>query len=255
MAHSYQVELEVFEGPLDLLLHLIRKSEIDVYDIPIVEITKEYNAYLSKLEELNLGVAGEFLLMASTLVQIKSRTLLPREEAGLDDEDDPRSELVQQLIEHQIFKALADSFHELETLQSASFPRGEAFAQELLDDGDVYVEASIFELISCYRKLCDRHKVMQPLEFSRLPVTVGEQVGFILEEVNLFRSVTLDHLFGQTTRKIVWVVTFLALLELIRLSYISAYQGKSFGSIRLVRLFETMNQDEIQSIARKFRNA
>lgn len=124
MTEPYQVELEVFEGPLDLLLHLIRKSEIDVYDIPIVEITKEYNAYLSKLQELNLGIAGEFLLMASTLVQIKSRTLLPREELGEDDEEDPRSELVQQLLEHQIFKALADSFHEMETIQSASFPRG-----------------------------------------------------------------------------------------------------------------------------------
>lgn len=96
---------------------------------------------------------------------------------------------------------------------------------------------------------------MQPLEFSRLPVTVGDQVGFILEEVNLFRSVTLDHLFSQATRKIVWVVTFLALLELIRLSYIKAYQGTSFGSIRLVRLFEALEQDEIKAIAQQFRNA
>lgn len=254
MAQPYHVELEIFEGPLDLLLHLIRKHEIDIYDIPIVDITKEYNAYLSRMEELNLGVAGEFLLMASTLVHIKSRTLLPREELDGDEEEDPRAVLVQQLIEHQIFKALAESFHDLETLQSASFPRGDAYAREILDDSDVYVEASVYDLIASYTKLCDRYQVRQPLEFSRLPVSVGDQVAFILEEINLFRSITLDDLYAQAADKIVWVVTFLALLELIRLGYIKAYQGTTFGTIRLIRLFDTMESQAIRLIARKFRN-
>ena len=126
---SYAINLEVFEGPLDLLLHLIKKNEVDIYDIPIVEITNQYNAYLAKMEELNLNIAGEFILMASTLVQIKSKTLLPKH--GHEDEADPRDELVPQLIEHQLLKEWRVPSIKFKFLGNIVNPRAALFAVNL----------------------------------------------------------------------------------------------------------------------------
>ena len=251
--NNYEVALEVFEGPLDLLLHLIRKHEIDIYDIPIVTITNQYNAYLAKLEELNLGIAGEFILMASTLVQIKSKTMLPVASLGEDPTEDPRDELVRQLMEHQLFKELAESFHEMSVRREYAYVRGRA-AGSFEDDGEIYVEADLFDLIRSYRDLCDRNSVRNPLAFERIKVTIGDQIRFVLDELNLFKSLTLDQLFGKLESKIVWIVTFLALLELIRLRYVQVYQTTDFGTIRLARTFERLERQEIAEIAAPFQS-
>ncbi len=250
---KYEVALDVFEGPLDLLLHLIRQHELDIYDIPIVEITHQYNAYLARLEELNLGVAGEFLLMASTLVQIKSRTLLPKEEQSEQDLEDPRADLVRQLIEHQLFKELAESFHEIRVHRERVYPRGRA-ASSFEADGEIYVEADLFDLIRSYRDLCERRAIQHPLAFERVRVTTGDQIRFVLNELNLFKSLTLEQLFDKLESKLVWIVTFLSLLELIRLRFIQVYQTTDFGSIRLARTFERLTQEEISKIAAPFQH-
>lgn len=250
---DYEVALEVFEGPLDLLLHLIRKHELDIYDIPIVTITNQYNAYLARLEELNLSVAGEFILMASTLVQIKSKTLLPKELEGGEEHEDPREELVRQLIEHQLFKELAGSLHELRVKREQFYARGRA-AGVFEDDGEIYVEADLFDLIRSYRDLCERQGVRHPLEFERAKVSIGDQIRLILEELNLFKMLTLDELFAKLESKMVWIVTFLALLELIRLSYLTVYQSTNFGTVRLVRTFERLEREQIAAIAEPFQH-
>lgn len=248
---SCHVMLEVFEGPLDLLLHLIKKSEIDIYDIPIVDITHQYNAYLAKLEALNLNIAGEFLLMASTLVQIKSRMLLPKRES-LDGEEDPREELVRQLVEHQLIKELASSFHDMSERRAGRFASGHGFAKEVLEEGGLVVEASVFDLISCYRQLCERMQVRTDLSLARARVNVGDQIKFLLGELNLFRVLSLGDIFSRLSGRMEWIVTFLALLELVRLKYIKVYQSDAYGGVRLVRNFEVLDGESIERLAARF---
>lgn len=245
---SYEVRLGSFEGPLDLLLHLIRKNEVDIYDIPIVEITNQYNAYLAAMGEMNLSIAGDFILMASTLVQIKARTLLPRQE----QEEDPRSELVTQLIEHQLLRSMADSLHELQILRENSHASGHAFTRTLDLEGEIYLEAGIYDLIHCYKQLCERFKINSSLQVRRVQVTVAQQVEFLLAELNVFRSLSLDEVFEKLPDKPHWIATFLALLELVRLQFIKVYQSQAFGTLRLFRAFDRLTPEGIASICKTF---
>ncbi|MCB1050880.1 MAG: segregation/condensation protein A [Acidobacteria bacterium] len=249
MELPYEVSLQVFEGPLDLLLHLIKKNEVDIYDIPIIEITNQYNAYLAKMEEMNLSIAGDFILMASTLVQIKSRTLLPKHD---HETEDPRDELVRQLIEHQLLKDMADSLHEIQVLRSTVQGSGHAFMKEFEVDGEVFIEASIYDLISSYKQICDRFSVRNTLQLERVTVTVAQQVELVLVELNLFKTLVLEELFEKLPDKLHWIVTFLALLELVRLQFIRLYQGQTFGTVRLFRNFDHLPPDKIQEICRQF---
>ena len=166
-ADAYRVKLDSFEGPLDLLLHLIRKSEVNIYDIPIALITEQYLGYIKLMEEMNLDVAGEFLVMAATLIHIKSRTLLPRPDPTQDDtdpEEDPREALVRRLLEHEKYKAAADMLHDRETLRGAQFGRpdasvaaaaGEAFEPEL--------EVDLFSLLAAFRGVLERASRRPPM--------------------------------------------------------------------------------------------
>jgi segregation and condensation protein A len=239
MEIPYQVRLEKFEGPLDLLLHLIKKNEVNIYDIPIALITQQYLDYLSVMKSLNLTVAGEFLVMASTLVHIKSRMLLPLDEAADEAEEgeDPRDELVRRLLEYKRFKEAAADLDERERLWR------EIYAREPLDvkpgrllDAPIE-EVSLFDLVDALQGILARTSGRRLLEIVPENLTVKDRMNAILDVLTGKGSVTFAELFeGQETRLLV-IVTFLALLELARLRLIRVFQGESFGPILVSRAF------------------
>jgi len=249
MSQVYEVSIEQFEGPLDLLLHLIRKNQLDVTDIPIVEITHQYNEYLEVMKELNLNIAADFLAMAATLIHIKARMLIPRNE---DEEEDPREPLVQQLVDHQAFKDVAACFHDMSVIRHASYSRGRDVSDDFFSDEIELIEVGVFDLITSFHSIMARHVIRRSLEFERIKVTIADQVGFILRKMNHHPKLAIEELFKEFEIKTVWIVAFLALLELMRLKYVKAFQRDLFSEILLVRDFEGLSEDEIQEIARRF---
>src|SRR5512134_945424 len=157
---AYQVKLDTFEGPLDLLIHLIKKEEVNIYDIPIALITRRYLEYIDLMQELNLDLAGEFLVMAATLIHIKSRMLLPRPDPTQEDpEEDPRDALVRRLLEHQRFKAAAELLHERETIRSAQWSRPDGAIQDITDNPpEPELEVDLFSLLTAFRGVLERAK-------------------------------------------------------------------------------------------------
>lgn len=227
-------KLPVFEGPLDLLLHLIKENKLDIYDIPIVDITKQYIDYLDLMKELNLDIAGEFLVMAATLIYIKSKMLLPPEEKLTEEPvEDPRTELVQRLLEYQSFKEASSRLREREDIWKNIFNRNSTLAVDL-DEPDVLpFEASLFDLVSAFKNLLSKTPE-QVIEITRETLTVADRISFIMETVEGKNGIKFEALFEQTFTRMNIIITFLALLELIRLGLIKAFQEKSFGSIWII---------------------
>jgi segregation and condensation protein A len=234
MNEEYKVNLEVFEGPLDLLLYLIKKDEVDIYDIPIGRITTQYMEYLELMKILNLEIAGDFIVMAATLMVIKSRLLLPDEERGPveeDDEDDPRWDLVRQLVEYKKFKDAAGFLEQLEEVQENVFSREgehvELGARPEIGMSDV----SIFDLISALNQALDRVPKEDLNEIFAEQFTVSEKVDYLLEVTKNGKPFTLGRLFcGMRSRHEI-VCTFLAVLELIKLNRLCARQNSHFDEI------------------------
>jgi segregation and condensation protein A len=236
---AYQVKLESFEGPLDLLLFLIRRNEVSIYDIPIALITEQYIAYIELMQELNLDVAGEFLLMASTLIHIKSRMLLPRPDPSPDDEDqdDPREALVRRLLEHQKYKAAAELLHERETLRSAQFMRPDGSVAEAA--GDAYepeLEVDLFSLLAAFRGVLERASRRPPMVIPPEQVSIDDRIQQLLDRLSETEACGFEDLFsdGDGSRPFT-IVTFLALLEMIRLKLIRVFQSGGFGPIRVYK--------------------
>jgi segregation and condensation protein A len=237
---AYQVKLDTFEGPLDLLLHLIRAHEVNIYDIPIALITEQYLAYLQLMQELDLDVAGEFLLMASTLIHIKSRMLLPRPDPaqeGADEDDDPREALVRRLLEHQKFKAAAELLHERETLRSAQFMRPDARVAEA--SGEAYepeLEVDLFSLLAAFRGVLERASRRPPMVLPPEQISIEDRIQQLLDRLSETEACGFEELFadGDGSRSFL-IVTFLALLEMIRLKLIRVFQSGHFGAIRVYR--------------------
>lgn len=227
-------KLSAFEGPLDLLLHLIKENKIDIYDIPIVEITRQYLDYLEMMKELNLEIAGEFLVMAATLIYIKSKMLLPPDEEGVEQPlEDPRTELVQRLLEYQKFKEAALSLREREDIWKNIFRR-QPRAEDYDNEPELFLsEVSLFDLISAFKKFLIEAPE-QVIEITRETLTVSDKINFIMEKLDREDSIRFEDLFKENPTKIVLIVTFLALLELIRLGLVKAYQEKTFGSIWII---------------------
>jgi len=224
-----QVTLPVFEGPLDLLLHLIKQNKIDIYDIPIALITKQYLEYLELMKELDIEIASEFLLMAATLIYIKSKMLLPKQEQT-EEEEDPRKELVEQLIEYEKIKKASNFLKEQYLIWSKAFPRNTSQEEELFLE-----ELSIFDLLQALKKILDKPepKIYVPVE----TVKVEEKIEQILNVLRLHKSITFQELFEHNSSRLEIIVTFLALLELLRLRLVKAYQKNPFGEI-LINLEE-----------------
>ncbi len=239
----YQVKLEAFTGPMDLLLHLIRKQKINIYDIPVALITKQYLEYLSLMKSLNLAMAGEFLVMAATLLYIKSRMLLPKEEtteAEDDEELDPRAELVRQLIEYERFKEAAGSLITREQVWKESFnrePLPQASVVEEEEEDFLSDDLQLFDLLSALQGVLDRAPSDQVVEFSRETWTVQERIQVILERLELESTIPFDELFEQEWSRSLVIVNFLALLELVRMNLVRLFQGEWFGPIFVTRRF------------------
>src|SRR6187401_904478 len=234
---DYPVRLLNFEGPLDLLLHLIKRHEVDIYDIPIALITQQYLEYLELMEELDLDVVGEFLVMAATLIHIKSRMLLPRPDPAQDDpEEDPREALVRRLIEHQRFKAAAELLHEKEIQRSAQWGRPDGRVAEVVGEApEPEIEVDLFSLMAAFRQVLERARqrprVMLPPE--QLPIeTRIEQLLARLSETD---ACGFEELFADVQTRGGMIVTFLALLEMIRLKLVRVYQQANFGAIRVYK--------------------
>ena len=231
------MQLEIFEGPLDLLLYLIKKEELDIYHIPIARITEQYLEYIHIMKMLNLDVAGEFLVMAATLMHIKSRLLLPEEELEEEElEEDPRAELVKQLIEYQKFKEAAERLKAKEIEQEEIFTRSGDEAAELSQKEGFLLEASLFDLLSAFSNVLKA--VGEKEEFTEImeeETTVKEKIRNIMDMLRVKASLNFTEFFVGLVNRVEMVVTFLALLELIRLKEIKIRQARRFGEIRVYK--------------------
>lgn len=235
---TYKVKLPIFEGPLDLLLYLIKKEEVDIYDIPIAKVTDQYLEYIEMMQLLDLNIAGEFLVMAATLMHIKSRMLLPPDPNQEEEEiqEDPRAELVRRLLEYKKFKEAASNLGELEKKKKDIFERQgmPEFNEQDISIDDKF-EANIFDLITAFVKIVknfskeDFHKVVQD-EF-----TVSQKIHDLYHLMVERPVVYFTELFGKARTKLEAVTIFLALLELIRLNEVLVKQNEDFGDIEIVR--------------------
>ena len=235
---SYKVRLELFEGPLDLLLYLVKKDHLNIYDIPIAAVTEQYMRYLELMKLLDLNIAGEFLVMAATLLQIKSKMLLPVDETQQEpqEEEDPRAELIKRLLEYEKFKEIAENLRQKETAQQEVFKRPKAEAGvEIPEDTGMYFEASIFDLISAFSKALEDIPRDMFYEVIKDEFTIEEKVHQILHLLLVETSIKLSQLFARAKHKIEVIVTFLAILELIRMKEVVARQKGLFDEIEIAR--------------------
>jgi segregation and condensation protein A len=233
----YRVKLDVFEGPFDLLLFLIRKNEVDIFDIPVSKITEEFLTYIEVMQILDLDVAGDFIEMVAILMQIKARMLLPRPE-GLSDEEyeDPRTELVERLLEYKRFKEVSAEFGDLEEARRKLYPRQyfkfletqeEITPEEFLDD------VTLFDLMVAFRKALDNMPKVVYHEVKKIEVTIEQQSDYIIDQLKNKKVVLFQDLMKNLKEKIIIIVTFIALLELCRNGKISVRQSDVFQDIRI----------------------
>ena len=235
----YKVKLENFTGPLDLLLYFIRRDEIDVYDIPIAQITAEYMETLDMMQTLNLNVAGEFILMAATLMRIKAKMLLPKPQLGDEDEvEDPRAELVQQLLEYQRFKEMAYDLDKLAMERGQYYPRGfEMNSPDLEENTASYLkDVTLYEIARLFKNAMDNMPVIQPYELYREQVHLGDQKALISRSFDIDGRLRFSALIKKLKTKLEVVVTFLAVLELVRTRQIIVIQNDLFGEMEMQRL-------------------
>lgn len=239
MPREFKVRLEVFEGPLDLLLYLVRKQEVDIYDVSIERITKEYLGYIEAFRMLDLDVAGEFIAMAANLIYIKSRTLLPVSQQPPEDEadeEDPRWELIRQLVEYKKFKDAAGKLQMRERERERLFARLPEKPEEAAGPSRLAGEVGIFDLIHAFQNVLARldEKKEDLREIFEENFTVSEKMDVILERIGRAPSVRFEDLFRSAASRAEIVVTFLALLELIRLKQVTARQTVEFGEIHVL---------------------
>jgi len=229
-----RIQLPLFEGPLDLLLYLIRKNEIDIHDIPIAPITRQYMEYLDLMRELNLDVAGEFMVMAATLIHIKSKMLVPVDptEAEGEPQEDPREALVQRLLEFQRYKDAAGVLHQRGQIRAATWTRPASAAPLFDDAGEEILEAGLFDLFSAFKELLERRQTLLAHEVADQGKTVDERMAELIEMIREGQSLELLELFSALETKADMILTFLALLELVRLKRVKVYQRGLFGAIR-----------------------
>jgi segregation and condensation protein A len=238
MSQEYKVKLEIFEGPLDLLLFLVKRDEVDIYDISLERITQQYLAFMEAFKMLDLEVAGEFLVMASNLLYLKSRSLLPVDQQPPEeeaDEDDPRWELIRQLVEYKKFKEAAASLGEREALQNSIFGRMAESAEPPVERP--LGEVSIFDLINAFNNVLKRiaAKSEDLREIFEENFTVSDKIDLIMKMTGAGVPLKFAELFAGAASRSEIVVTFLALLELVRLKQLRCTQEGPFGEIELRR--------------------
>ncbi len=228
----FKIKLNTFEGPLDLLLFFIKRDELDIYDIPISYITTEYLKYLEMIKILDLEQAGDFILLASTLMHIKVRMLLPKEINEHGEEIDPRAELVQQLLEYKRYKEMAEEFSFFETEQRKIFYRGNFNLDERSafdDTGLLLKNITVFDLARAFQKIMSNLKPEPVHQIKRMPVTIEEQMDFIRKKLEIDREIVFTRLVTGLKMKIQIVYTFIALLEMVRMQLIGIMESENFN--------------------------
>ncbi len=246
---TYQFKLDIFEGPLDLLLYLIKEQKMDINDIPIAVITRQYLDYLALMQELNLEVAGEYLILAAELTRIKSRELLPfkeseGEETDEDQGEDPKDELLRRLIEYQRYKGAATVLRKRESDQGQVFSRqGETLIEE---DADApLADVTLFDLLTAYQKILKQKSFKKDYEVRVTTLSVSDRIKYIMEILNVSESMTFESLFTPINTRQEVIVLFLALLELMRLRLIRVQQASFSDPIRIYKNVDKETQEEI----------
>ena len=227
---AVQVFLDAFEGPLDLLLYLIRKQNLDILDIPIADITKQYVDYINLMKELELELAGEYLLMAAMLAEIKSRLLLPIFE-DIEDEEDPRAELVRRLLEYERYRKVSEELDQLDRVERDIYPSSVETVQ--FEKPIVLPDIQLKELVVSFQEVLKKAEMFSTLHFTKEPLSVKERMMTILEKIENKDFVKFEDLFDFEEQKIGLVVTFLAILELMKELLIEIVQAKEFGTIHV----------------------
>ncbi len=231
---SYAIKLDIFEGPLDLLLYLIKKNEVDIYNIPIAVITEQYLNHLELMQSMNLDLAGEYLVLAATLLNIKSKMLLPPEEKeeGEEEQPDPRADLVRQLLEYQAFKEAALSLGQRALLERDVFKRG-LVPEVKADPGEEMIEVDLFRLVEAFREIVSGLKDEDWMEIDTETMSLSDRIHEILERLSVEKSVHFRDLLADVQDRRMIIYTLLAILELMKMRVVKAYQTHAFGPIRI----------------------
>lgn len=243
----YKVQLDIFEGPLDLLLFFIQRDELNIYDIPIARITDQYLAYLDLMHQLNVSIAGEYVRMAATLMRIKARTLLPQLARNEEDEEyeDPRSELVEMLLEYKRFKEASENLRSYEQEQSHYYPREPALTRidTEVNPDELLKEVTLFDLMKTFQNLLQRIPDTLPTHnVIREDISVDEQRSYLLQRLEEGKSMKFSRLIGSLQDKIKVIVTFIALLDLMKSQLVTVAQSGNFDDILITRRSETTEQ-------------
>ncbi len=245
MSAPLNFHLEHYDGPLDLLLDLIRKQEIDIYNIPIAQITAQYVEYMQRMAEMDVELSAEFIYMAATLIHIKSKMLLPRDPAlaELIPEEDPRKELVDRLLEHERFKSAAEMLHQKRVVEEAVWSNPQ-IAQFRAEDGDPGLAVTLFDLVKTFQGVLERIKSRPTYEIDKEDVSVPDMIRYlhhVFEDTRGKESVSARELFERQKSRRAMICLFLAMLELVKIQAIGLVQQEGFGEIGLKRLngFET----------------
>lgn len=246
---DYRVNLELFEGPLDLLLYLIKKNDIDVFDIPIAFITEEYLKYIDAMKEMNIDLAGEFLLMAADLMHVKSRMLLPVEqEAAEEEESDPRADLVRRLLEYQRYKEASHVLVDRNQLNREVFKKQSA--EEIPGQKEVFKEGNVYDLIEAFHKILKKLPTSQVKEIIVDRISVNERIFQLIESIKEKGTLSLRSIMPEAPQKHEIVITFLALLEMAKLRIIRVQQMGHEEEIYITGTLEAIDQDDIRKIVR-----
>ena len=235
---DYEVKLEIFEGPLDLLLHLIHKNEVDIFDIPIATITDQYLEYLDVMKAFNINVAGDFLVMASTLIHIKSKMLLPdlRDE---EDEEDPRAEITRPLLEYMRLKEIAGELSEREILDRDVFARKVSdYLQSQIEHEEPLLDVNLFQLMDAFKRIVDQRLPGVQLKLQLVKWSVKEKTEIIISILKQKGDIFFHELFSEDRTISEFIVTFLALLEMIHIGLVKVFQPTSEGEIHLIACFD-----------------
>jgi segregation and condensation protein A len=230
----YQIVLmDIFEGPMDLLVHLIKKNEVDIYDIPIALITEQFLEYLEWMKSMNIDFAGDFIVMASTLTHLKSRMLLPIHDGDPEEEEDPRQEITRPLVEYLQIKSAAEDLAARQLLGEDIFARNPGKVGELFGaEGDM-VKIGLFELIDAFQKILEKISPDHLVELTADSLSVKDRISELVDIFQKQKSITFDELFAADSNKGEVIATFLAILEMVKLSLVQMAQQVQTGIIRL----------------------
>jgi segregation and condensation protein A len=243
----YEIHLDNFSGPLDLLLHLIKKNEMDVYDIPMAEITGQYLSILDAMKTLNLDIAGEFLLMAASLIHVKSKMLLPKlvEESIDEEDDDPRAELVRRLLEYQKYKEVAGDIEEMPQLNRDLFARYAPEPEILEETESEFAAVGLFDLLEALQEVLKTSPEPRFHEVNLEQLSVTDRINTIMTSLQGQKSIVFNDLFVNGANRNEVIVSFLAILELVRLKMVKFMQNDRFGSIWL---FPSVENDDVDNL-------